>query len=432
VNNRSRIRRFGRGVTLVELLVVVTIMVLLLGVALPLVQPALKGRELREASRQVSTFIMSAQARAISKGKIVGVAFVRDPANTNRAFQLRLAETPSGYMGELETSKSLIVNIDSNNDGVPEFGRAFIGNSTPGATDHLTAAASVDRILQTGQGATIQFDHRARTFSLVTHPAPPDEPPIDPIQIRPASDTPTGLVQWSIDFFPPHPSPSPTLWRTFKVLRPPKFTSDEPLELPTDTCVDLSLSGMGRFGTIPSDMFPNADEDDPQSLTDLGVNYFMFTFDTDGSIRDTFAPWDDHFDNSPESIRRCPNGTPSCPVPQTLHFLIGRPNGVASARNDKFDADGGMNITSDELEDLGKTDKLADFLEDELEGNLEAADSFWISVNHRTGRVSTTSNQGVDDVLAEFRSGATTDLYLPKAVASARAFAASRVGIGGR
>ena len=87
--NREAIRS---GLTLVELMVVVVILVILVGVVLPLAQPALKGREIREAARQVNTMFASARARAAATGRPVGVAIIPQAGQTDRLLPTRLCK----------------------------------------------------------------------------------------------------------------------------------------------------------------------------------------------------------------------------------------------------------------------------------------------------------------------------------------------------
>ena len=65
---RSILIRRRHGLTLVELLMVITIMTILMVVAIPMIRPAFQDRNLREAARQVNTFLRVAQARAARTG----------------------------------------------------------------------------------------------------------------------------------------------------------------------------------------------------------------------------------------------------------------------------------------------------------------------------------------------------------------------------
>src|SRR5688572_12398353 len=77
IASRSHRLAKARGITLVELLVVVMIMVLLMSVAIPLLKQPLADRKLREAARQVTAFLQTAQAQAAERGRPVAVMFLR-------------------------------------------------------------------------------------------------------------------------------------------------------------------------------------------------------------------------------------------------------------------------------------------------------------------------------------------------------------------
>ena len=63
------------GLTLIELLITIVIMVTVLAGALPLLSPNNNSRKLREASRQLNSLLSQAQAQAARDGRPVGVAF---------------------------------------------------------------------------------------------------------------------------------------------------------------------------------------------------------------------------------------------------------------------------------------------------------------------------------------------------------------------
>ena len=87
-------RRFRRGMTLVELLMVVATMTLLMAIAIPMVRPAFQNRQLREAARQTNAFFAGAMARAGETGRPVGVWIEASgvPGDPQYATRLYLAE----------------------------------------------------------------------------------------------------------------------------------------------------------------------------------------------------------------------------------------------------------------------------------------------------------------------------------------------------
>ena len=59
--------------TLVELLVVIAILVILLAVTIPTMRTSVKGREIREAARQINVIFSRAKSLALVRGRPVGV-----------------------------------------------------------------------------------------------------------------------------------------------------------------------------------------------------------------------------------------------------------------------------------------------------------------------------------------------------------------------
>lgn len=88
------------GLTLVELLVVVGIILLLLTVVVPRVQPGIEESRLREAARSVNVFLAAARVRALESGRPVGVAFQRLPEQPNGCRVVYQIQLPPPYAGE--------------------------------------------------------------------------------------------------------------------------------------------------------------------------------------------------------------------------------------------------------------------------------------------------------------------------------------------
>jgi len=88
------------GLTLVELLVVVGIILMLMAVVIPRVQPNIEEGRLREAARGLYVMLGSARVRAIESGRPVGVAFERLPEQPNACRVVHKIELPPPYAGE--------------------------------------------------------------------------------------------------------------------------------------------------------------------------------------------------------------------------------------------------------------------------------------------------------------------------------------------
>jgi type II secretory pathway pseudopilin PulG len=102
-------RTSRQGVTLLELLIVILVMLMITALTIPVVAPALSGRQIREAARMVDVFINGARNRAFQTGRPVGVVFEQDIPGG--ATTLSYAEVPPPYSGDQSNST---INITQN------------------------------------------------------------------------------------------------------------------------------------------------------------------------------------------------------------------------------------------------------------------------------------------------------------------------------
>ena len=105
--------RSPRGLTLIELLVTIVIMVTVLAGVLPMISPNNNSRKIREASRQLSSLMAQAQAQAAREGRPYGVAFREfDAGGTSRSGMSLEAFTiaePQPFAGFSEWSRVGVV-----------------------------------------------------------------------------------------------------------------------------------------------------------------------------------------------------------------------------------------------------------------------------------------------------------------------------------
>lgn len=100
-----------RGMTLVELLVVVAILGLLSATVLPNLSGVTAARNYREAARSASTFIARCQSRAIGANEPRGVMLQPLSSNTATSIDLSFADTPETYSGETATSAATVQQV---------------------------------------------------------------------------------------------------------------------------------------------------------------------------------------------------------------------------------------------------------------------------------------------------------------------------------
>ncbi len=154
-------RRFSlrsrRGLTLVELLVVVTILMILLGVVLPLASPSLNSRKMREAARQVNTAFASAKARAQASGRPAGVILYPSSKDPNKCFSLAFAKSPAQFSGATDEATVQLSIPEPQNPSL--FALAM--QTKPGVADSVSAQ-QLGHLMGGNVAFLIRFNHQGR------------------------------------------------------------------------------------------------------------------------------------------------------------------------------------------------------------------------------------------------------------------------------
>lgn len=223
--------RNRRAVTLLELLIVMTIMLMVTAAAIPIMMPALQNRRMREAARLTSSFISGARARAIESGHPVGVMFERFNG-LPMAMQLSYVEVPPPYAGDLLTSK---VNI-------------AVAGVYPTQTAEITGFATGDNLWigQLRYGDRVKLDFKGAEYTLSSQATLPDPKTGEVVA------APSGAVHWYlVGSSPINLPPTYAAGVAFQIIRQPIRSSATPLQLPDTTVVDLMQSGMGASGVFP-------------------------------------------------------------------------------------------------------------------------------------------------------------------------------------
>lgn len=97
-----------RGITLIELLIVIFIILLITSATIPAIQPAIENRRTREGARLLNVFLSAARNRAMEQARPVGVWIERMPGLSEAAVSLHFCETPRPYSGDfLDSSLTL-------------------------------------------------------------------------------------------------------------------------------------------------------------------------------------------------------------------------------------------------------------------------------------------------------------------------------------
>lgn len=256
----KRLREQRRGVTLMELLVVATIILIVTAVSIPTIKPMVESQLTKQAASTVSTYLNRARARAMATGRPCGVTFeyfdgTYDPTTGfgSASLVLRQVETPPYYSGLDQGASVDVYAEDDIYDGDRRLRRVRVNNDS-----YWGAMVGSER------GAKIQFNGVGPYYPLT------EVGGAFFIEKLPGVDLPV------------------LRGATFKVVRDPRPTMTAPIGLPQGAVVDLEWSGTeGKNG-----------------LFALGWNVTVM-FSPDGSV--------DHVEN---------NGryTPTVPI----YFLVGR------------------------------------------------------------------------------------------------------------
>ena len=325
------------GVTLLELLVVASIMLMLAAVSVPSIKPMMESRQNESAASVVSTYLNRARSRAMSTGRSCGVVFEKFLGSTwnlgtddspyflgSACVVLRQVEVPPYYTG---LDENTVVSVHSSKaDGSSNDSYVTINGED---SDWLRAIDySLDpywtQFVSNEKNAQIQFDGSGPFYPIVN----------GCIQKLPGIDLPTRYNG------------------PFKVKRDPRPTMTAPVGLPQGTVVDLEWSGL---------------EEQNFSLgTDGDVNGKAI-----GGVTVMFSP-SGEVDYIEDAAGRV--------VPtETLYFLVGKWDRITALSLNTDDDSGYF------FDDYGEPITTT---EDGL-WNYEDPDSLWVTINPRTGLVTT-------------------------------------------
>ena len=323
--------RSRRGVTLIELLIVITIIVLIAGLTLPSMRSLLKDQRITQTARTVQGFIDSAKARAVAQGRPVAIILERAGAtNTVTCPRLSIGEVFPPYEGDWAGTLGTLE--DTGTDGY--FDRILI----PAAQASL--AYPTAGVISIGDEITIGNNpYRFRinaaptivnTDVAISFANPPTKADVNGIHHFAME----GMLPASGGAHYPYGTGRTAPAVPFKVFRRPSKTMTGSLVLPRGVCVDLTWSGLG--GTLAQFNTGNASS-------------IFIVFEPNGTV---------------SSIYEYPTGS-SWPALSTIHLLVGRSDqvGAPAAVSDR----------------------------DDTKPNLLDTANRWVSINTRNGNVYTSN-----------------------------------------
>lgn len=252
--NTTRRSLLPLGLTLIELLVAIVIMVTVLAAVVPVLSPNNDDRKIREATRQLSSLLSQAQAQAARDGRPFGIQFteatIGDPSSpssrSGMAIEASIVSEPPAFTGFSEWSRVTIMptpdKLEYGTDSpianggtrfLPKYDRYPLWNlvfTLYGQEDPIPP-----RTIRVGD----KIDVAGNEFLVIDD----GESVEGANQVEPTTgylmSAPTLHAIWLNNggqLFSPGPKP-------FKFRRLPTPTSDLPLQFPRGIGVDLQASG---------------------------------------------------------------------------------------------------------------------------------------------------------------------------------------------
>ena len=233
-------RRRRAGLTIVELLVVVGIMLAFAAVVVPSLGTSIESRRGREAVRMLTTFIPKAQARALGGREWAGFTIDTGTGSSYAAVDLSLADVPPVYRGD--ASPALLQVTESTILGT----RTASGTNGELALSGTSGVRGGDLIRFDGRGPFYEVDSGTALGPAVTGTSIRFEfRGFDAAQNYDASNPDDALNEQSGYLL--HNTPWPSVTSTglpFEILRQP-VRSGSPFTLPDARVIDLQYSGYG-------------------------------------------------------------------------------------------------------------------------------------------------------------------------------------------
>lgn len=293
-----------RGMTLLELLVVVAILGLLSWAVIPVIGGGDEVRAARAACSSITSLAAQAQAQAVGRDHAIGIWI--DPLSASQAIDLSIARQPAPYRGDTFDATVKLT-------GTVASGSMRLTFSDGGSKVTTLTATSGPAFAATGD--FVQFGASPDRFRLVC----PGRPTFDGCSavLRPeAGQTPANAI-W--------PTPSVegtgTTWHAFSIIRRPAPAGDG-IALGSGMAIDLAWSGIGvqRLGPGPLGGDGSTTADGADDLPSLGLysegQSIAIMFDRVGAVGEI------GFFNSP--LTSATAGEIRMPLRSPLYLLVGR------------------------------------------------------------------------------------------------------------
>jgi Tfp pilus assembly protein FimT len=395
-----------RAFTMIELLIVVAIAMLLIAIAIPFIRPGIETSRLREAARQINTFIVGAKARAAESGRPFGVRLVRSSVDgtgdPNDCYRMQYVEVPPSYCGDLDNSKikvgqwggglSPVSGVNPYLDPSNSFLRfsAWL-DAAQSANSQQLVVSSQQFVVNGGEtaneawdranrdalispGDSIRFGFQGITYLILDMyydtAASTPRLTLAPIYGKTSVNFLSASEHWPRNpageinqpFFDPD-DPTYGVEKQYQIFRKPRVAGTSTLELPRNVSIDLALSGSSVDG---NEFFADYD---PLDIINNSYN--------NSTYADT-KPIDIVFDPSGQVTNIVIGGVVNN-TNSSVYLHVGRTENVVSGVGGRGSTIFPNYVTGPELS---------------ASQNLNNNDTYWVAVQYPSGAVLTAENLG--------------------------------------
>ncbi len=226
---KKQIRNSRNGVTMIELLVVATIVLSLMVISVPMIKPMIQSQSTSNAASVVSTYLNRARTRAMRTGRPCGVVFEAWPG-ANVSLVMRQVEMPPLYSGLTDYAQVTSINpVSVDTSVINNAGNTF--TMTGADTADITFSEVIPYYIE---NTKIRFDEIGPYYNLELG----------------GKNLWGGTIYGQSGTLLPNKS-----FASFEFYLPEKPTMTAPIGLPQGTVIDMEMSGLdSKYG-----MFCNVD-----------------------------------------------------------------------------------------------------------------------------------------------------------------------------
>lgn len=380
------------GLTLIELMVALAIISVLAGISLPTVKTMIEGQRDSRAASVVQAAIEAGRARSIARGGGGGILIERlgnrNIFERSQAIQIRFVDAPPVYTGDTNHAtvryRNLVDPANPLNPGIDRHVVLFDNRQAQIIRSAMDISNEVEPTL-INIGNTMRLGNEGFPMTIVGFlRLPAGAPWVD--WARPGEAAPAGFPNNYVTAVLAPQEAGTNLRRhnkrdmPFEIIRSPRPAIAMPSELPTGTAIDLTASGIGRYGNefSPMEIQRNYLDANARPFATNTPDYgsILILFGARGEVSRVLAT---RWVVDPDG-----NGDPSdsrpiygdLPLTGDIHLLVGKLGQVKPLPPDQLE-DNDPNPLQDEADD--GTTPLLD------------PDSIWVTIKARTGEVITSA-----------------------------------------